>query len=100
MLTKNHIRTPQTFFGVVMLASASSQWDNSFMHTKQTASDGYEYDHNFTLNILLTLTEQSLSFEPRHLISNNVICATSKASDQPAHTHSLIRAFVIRLNII
>ena len=31
--------------------------------------------------------------EPRHGISNNVVCATSKASDQPAHTRSLIRAF-------
>ena len=25
-------------------------------------------------------------------ISNNVVCATSNASDQPVHTHSLIRA--------
>ena len=24
--------------------------------------------------------------EPRHEISNNVVCATSKASDQPAHS--------------
>ena len=31
--------------------------------------------------------------EPVHEISNNVVCATSKASDQPAHTLSLIRAF-------
>ena len=31
--------------------------------------------------------------EPRHEISNNVLCATSKASDQPAHTRSLFRAF-------
>ena len=31
-------------------------------------------------------------FEPVHEISNNVVCATSKAWDQPAHTHSLIRA--------
>ena len=38
--------------------------------------------------------------EPRHEISNNVICATSKASDQPAHTRSLIRAFARRLNIL
>ena len=30
--------------------------------------------------------------EPWHGISNNVVCATSKASDQPAHTHYLIRA--------
>ena len=26
----------------------------------------------------------------------NVVCATSKVSDQPAHTHSLIRAFASR----
>ena len=32
-------------------------------------------------------------YEPRHDISNNVVCATSKGSDQPAHTRSLIRAF-------
>ena len=38
--------------------------------------------------------------EPRHEISNNVVCTTSKASDQPAHTHSLIRAFASRLNIL
>ena len=39
-------------------------------------------------------------FEPRHEISSNVVCATSKASDQPAHTRSLIRAFASRLNIL
>ena len=38
-------------------------------------------------------------YEQRHEISNNVVCATSKASDQPAHTHSLIRAFASCLNI-
>ena len=38
--------------------------------------------------------------EPRHEISNNVVCATSKASDQPAHTHSLIRAFASHLSIL
>ena len=41
-----------------------------------------------------------LFHEPRHEISNNVVCATSKASDQPAHTRSLIRAFASRLNIL
>ena len=34
-------------------------------------------------------------FEPRHEISNNVVCGTSKASDQPAHMRSLIRVFAI-----
>ena len=38
--------------------------------------------------------------EPVHEIFNNVVCATSKASDQPAHTRSLIRAFVSRLSIL
>ena len=39
-------------------------------------------------------------YEPQHEISNNVVCATSKVSDQPAHTRSLIRAFASRLNIL
>ena len=38
--------------------------------------------------------------EPVHDISNNVVCATSKASDQPAHMRSLIRAFASRLSIL
>ena len=38
--------------------------------------------------------------EPRHEISNNVLCATSKASDQPVHMHSLIGAFASRLYIL
>ena len=36
-----------------------------------------------------------LTIEPRHEISNNVVCATSKGSDQPAHTRSLIRALLV-----
>ena len=39
------------------------------------------------------------AYGPRHEIYNNVVYATSKASDQPAHTRSLIRAFASRLNI-
>ena len=38
--------------------------------------------------------------EPVHEISNNLVCATSKASDQPAHMRSLIRDFASRLSII
>ena len=40
------------------------------------------------------------SFEPVHEISNNVVCATSKAYDQPAHTRSLIRPFASRSSIL
>ena len=39
-------------------------------------------------------------YEPWQEISYNVVRATSKASDQPAHTRSLIRAFSSRLNIL
>ena len=45
-------------------------------------------------------THISIKYEPRHEISNNVICATSKGPDQPAHMRSLIRAFAGRLNIL
>ena len=38
--------------------------------------------------------------EPVHDISNNVVFAINKASDQPAHTRSLIRAFACRLNVL
>ena len=38
--------------------------------------------------------------EPVHEISHNLVCATSKASVQPAHTRSLIRVFASRLKII
>ena len=40
------------------------------------------------------------SYMSRDMISNNVVCATSKGSDQPAHTRSLIRAFASRLKIL
>ena len=39
-------------------------------------------------------------FGQRHEISNNEVCATSKGSDQPAQTRSLIRAFTSRMNIL
>ena len=44
--------------------------------------------------------EIPFKIEPVHEISNNVVCATSKASDQPAHTRSLIRAFASHLSIL
>ena len=39
-------------------------------------------------------------YQSRNEISNNVLCATCKASDQPAHMRSLIRASASRLNIL
>ena len=48
----------------------------------------------------LTQTRLPISYQPVHEISNNVVCATSKASDQAAHMHSLIRGFASRLSIL
>ena len=45
-------------------------------------------------------SHSELTYEPAHEISNNMVCATSKASDQPAHTGSLIRAFTSGLCIL
>ena len=42
----------------------------------------------------------AMTNEPWREISINVVCATSKGSDQPAHTRSLIRAFASRLSIL
>ena len=46
------------------------------------------------------LLKRKTGYEPRHEISNNVVYATSKGSDQPAHVHSPIRAFASCLNIL
>ena len=46
------------------------------------------------------ITWWELQYEPVHEISNNVVCATSRASDQPVHTHSLIRVFASRLSMV
>ena len=48
-----------------------------------------------SIDVVIILNDRDMSE-----ISNNVVCATSKASDQPAHTRSLIRAFASLLNIL
>ena len=62
----------------------------------------------FCVYVATPLSSQAISqevilvarFEPCHEISNNVVCVTSKGSDQPAHMRSLFRAFTSRLNIL
>ena len=60
--------------------------------TRRNKIRNYRFRHEHTIKHVL--------YEPVHEISNNVVCATSKASDQPAHTRSLIRAFASRLSIL
>ena len=55
--------------------------------------------HTVVLNKIKT-TERQYPIEPPHEISNNVVCAISKGSDQPAYMSSLVGAFASRLNIL
>ena len=66
--------------------------------TKTNTNVGARPDFRFSA--VWYLKTRYSHIEPWHGISNNVVCATSKASDQPAHTRSLIRAFSSRLNIL
>ena len=63
--------------------------------------------HSGTLKAILILfymlnivSSNIYIYEPRHEISNHVVCATSKSSAQPAHMHSLIQTFARRMNIL
>ena len=61
------------------------------MHTGSVRSD--------ILALYISKAGSFYIIEPVHEISNKMVCATSKASDQPAHTRKLIRAFASRLSI-
>ena len=58
--------------------------------------------NRFLGNVMTSITNIAyiMTFESRHEISNNVICAISNGSDQSAHTRRLIRALASRLNIL
>ena len=72
------------------------------VHMKPFASKNGQYSRHYVLLQSLETFYESLfsENEPLHEISNNVVCATSKGSDQPAHMRSLIRAFACRLNML
>ena len=55
---------------------------------------------SITLQNVFFLFKYRKRNEPVHAISNNVVCATGKASDQSAHKRSLIRALACRLSIL
>ena len=62
----------------------------------KTVNKGYQQ----TTLVGKELNATKIKIEPVHEISNNLLCATSNASDQPAQTRSLIRAFASRLSIL
>ena len=54
----------------------------------------------YHMELCQEMVKFEMTNEPGHEISNNVVCATRKASDQPVHMRSLIRAFASRLHIL
>ena len=60
----------------------------------------YSDDARVIIENVYKIARRKRIIEPRQEISNNVVRATSKGSDQSAHTRSLIRAFASRLNIL
>ena len=60
----------------------------------------FAQSHSRMVSIPTLRRTNNYIIEPWHEISNNEICATSKGSDQTAHTRSLIRAFASRLSIL
>ena len=79
-----------TLFKLINLSTEANSVDP--VHTVQHGSTLFEQETSKTF--------RQTTFEPPHGISNNVVCVTGKASDQPAHMRSLIRAFASRLYII
>ena len=66
-----------------------------------SSSTQHSMKFNMLINVKMPFHIISIINEPPCEISNNVVCATtSKASDQPAHTRSLVRAFASGFNIL
>ena len=57
-------------------------------------------DADVIINTREEIRQKLMVNEQQHEISNNVVCAISNASNQPAHMRSLVRAFASRLNIL
>ena len=95
----------------VLIASAISEGldDSAHQHRQHAgasliACKPYTYRCRRKLQTKLRRKLQTklrpLNNEPRHEISNNVVCATRKDFDQPAHTRRLTRAIASRLNFL
>ena len=74
-------------------------WASFHNSTKICKSLVFDYQFE-NIGLLQPKMQRQVINEPVHEISNNVVCVTSRVSDQPAHTCSLIRAFASRLNIL
>ena len=72
----------------------------TYFYTKVEELNNKLLNNKTVLFVLFLNSVFQFLFEPQHELSNNVVCVSSKASDQPAHMRSLIRAFASHLNIL
>ena len=70
------------------------------MKTKLGQSGDRILSNHITIRIQCRFKFNELINEPQQEIFNNVVCATSKASDQPVHMRSLISAIAHRLKAL
>ena len=71
-----------------------------FLSLKGACTGGVDPDQLASRPTLFSRQDIYMRFRYIDEISNNVVSATSKASDQPVHMRSLIRAFASGLNIL
>ena len=70
------------------------------LHIFNSTSDCFIMEANSAYHDQTEHMREQTTNELRGMIPINVVCATSKASDQPAPRRSLIRAFACRLDIL
>ena len=73
---------------------------NKIKHNIPHGNSGPQTSPHLNAELSKAQNGYQTAFEPQHEIYNNVVCVTSKASDQPALTRSLIRAFASPLSIL
>ena len=83
----------------------SETWSLRHVIQRVGLLDGYNITYHWVdtqvcMYVLIFFIQQPKTFEPWHEISNNVVYATSKGSNQPAHKCSLIRASASRLSTL
>ena len=83
-----------------MVFQNGTQYISTCVWTQATLCDPCVRNCSISLYIAYTYILFHLPIEPVHENSNHVVFATSKASNQPAHKRSLIRAFASRLSIL
>ena len=99
-------RLKQAYFAYPLLGACLIQIGLYYTDLKLVYHNRFLVDHlTRLLQNLLDLfqnmaTKEWFQYELQHEISNNVVCATSKASDQPRSEHFLYRILIGRFALL